>query len=458
MKRLQEQVYEAYKNHILENEEANRAGALAMKDDLDHSPLFWNGTLDKTVHIPKVFDEKTIAQFRQISAMSYQIFTKVIREYQEHEDYRALFPFSGELEELICLPVPHDGLLPIMRVDVFYHEDTGEFQFCEINTDGSAAMLRDVEIRRALINNPAHQAVIRAFDLEPFELFDTWVGTFLSLYGTYAKRKEYPNVAIVDFLENATLRDLEEFARRFQKAGVNCEVCEIRSLEYRDGVLYSAAGNRIDAVYRRAVTADVMDHYDEVSDFLDAVRNDDVFIAGTFATQLIHTKWLFYVLHHDRTKAFLTEEERAFVEAHIPLTVELSADYIAIDEVCSRKDDFMLKPMDAYASKGIYAAGREHSQEEWDAIVHELYGKGYICQQYCAQYLTENIDFAWGDGTWHPYINMPGLYTYQGEFAGILMRMACDENIIVAHENERTAAVFTVKGNRQDAECREKNG
>ena len=57
-------------------------------------------------------------------------------------------------------------------------------------------------------------------------------------------------------------------------------------------------------------------------------------------------------------------------------------------------------------------------------------------------------DFAWGDGKWHPYINMPGLYVYNGKFAGILMRMACGENIIVAHENERTAPVFEVRGLR----------
>lgn len=46
------------------------------------------------------------------------------------------------------------------------------------------------------------------------------------------------------------------------------------------------------------------------------------------------------------------------------------------------------------------------------------------------------------------YINMPGLYTYNGEFAGILMRTACEENIITAHENERTVPAFLVAGIR----------
>ncbi len=444
--RLQEQVYQAYKEHIISNMEENRRGALAAKAALERSPLWWNGVLDKTIQIPKVFDTETVEQFRQIVRTGCRIFGKVMQAYRDNADYRRLFPFSKELEELILLPVPYEGVLPIARLDLFYHEDSGEFQFCEINTDGTAAMLRDYEMRKALIHNPAHQAVIRQFALRPFELFDTWVQTFMKLYDTYPKKKENPNVALVDFLENATLREFEEFTRRFQDAGINCEICDIRSLQYRNGVLYSGQGNRIDAVYRRAVTADIMSHYAEVSDFLNAVRDDAVFLAGAFNTQIIHTKWLFYVLHHALTDAILTEEERAFVKRHVPLTMEFSPDYITLEEAAAKKDSFILKPMDAYASKGIYAAGREYSQRDWEDLLGQLYGKGYVCQQYCEQYLTENIDFAWGDGEWHPYINMPGLYSYNGEFAGILMRMACGENIIVAHENERTVPVFLAEG------------
>ena len=443
--RLQEQVYEAYKNHIISHMEENRKGALAVKEQLENSPLLWNGVLEKTVHIPKVFDEETVGVFNDIVETSTRIFGKVIKEYRENAKYRALFPFSKELEELILLPEQYEGSLPIARIDIFYHEDTGDFQFCEINTDGTAAMQRDLEMRKALKFNPAHRYVEDLFELQPFELFDSWVETFLSLYDTYKKKKDRPNVAMVDFLENATLKEFEEFAERFRNAGVNCEICDIRSLKYRDGVLYSSEGYRIDAIYRRAVTADIMAHYDEVSDFLNAVRDDAVFFAGAFSTQVIHTKWLFYVLHHEMTKAVLTEEERAFVEAHVPLTVEFSKDYISLDEVCEHKDKYIIKPMDAYASKGVYASGREYAPAEWEKIAGDLYGKGLICQEYCTQYMTENIDFAWGDGAWHPYINMPGLYAYNGRFAGVLMRMACEENIIVAHENERTVPVFTVK-------------
>ena len=446
--KLKEQVFEAYRKHIDENTERNRQGAMAMKEAAEHSALYYNGVLEKSAHIPKVYDDEDVRLFEQIVGMSCGIFGKVIAKYREDAEYRRLFPFSKELEELVLLPQQYEGVLPIARLDIFYHEDTGKFQFCEYNTDGTAAMFRDGELRRILISNPAHQDVIRRFDLKSFELFDSWVQTFLSLYGTYPKKKENPNVAIVDILENATTRELEMFARHFQKSGVNCEICDIRALKYEDGVLYSDTGNRIDAIYRRAVTADVMAHYDEVTDFLNAVRDDAVFMAGAFATQIIHTKWIFYVLPHPMTKEILTQEENDFVAAHVPLTVEFSDEYITLDQVRADRNRYLLKPMDAYASKGTYAAGRECTQEEWEKVTGDLYGQGYVCQEYCEQYMTDNIDFAWGDGQWHPYINMPGLYTYNGKFAGILMRTTCGENIIVAHENERTLPVFVVKGEK----------
>ena len=142
----------------------------------------------------------------------------------------------------------------------------------------------------------------------------------------------------------------------------------------------------------------------------------------------------------------MTEEENDFVETHIPQTTLLEKGMIDLDEVINNKDDYIIKPMDSYSSKGIYSAGKECSESEWRKLIEKLSGEGYICQQYCPQYETENIDFAWGDGEWHSYINMPGLYVYNGTFAGILMRTCIAGEIIVAHENERTLPVFEVLG------------
>ena len=77
--KLKEQVFEAYRNHINTHMSENRSGAMSMKEDAEHSPLFCGGILEKTPHIPKVFDEDDVELFRDIVKTSCGIFKKVIR-------------------------------------------------------------------------------------------------------------------------------------------------------------------------------------------------------------------------------------------------------------------------------------------------------------------------------------------------------------------------------------------
>ena len=588
------EIKRAYRRHIEENTESNRVGALAVKSAMERSPLYFHDRFTaRTLQIPQIYDAHTVNRFREIVRTSYAIFTKVIDAYLRDPDYRKLFPFPRELEELILTPNLCDSLLPLARFDIFYHEDTGDFRFCEVNADGASGMSEDMGLHDLIIDNPAHQDVIRNYTLHSFAPFDNWVHCFLEMYRQYEQKKRRrqselsnegsrdecsgennsgeqcsrgsqnelsglsgsdeqrnqrsqgsqvelstqsskeeqrspgrysglshesnsdeqrsqenqnessglsgkdnqrsqgsqgklpslsgsdeqcgkdaqaqqdrlsactqndagevgsgtgfmwetgsrPTVVITDFLDIGTTHEFKEFARRFQKAGVNAEVCDIRSFTYRDGRLYSAWGHPVDAIYRRAVTSDVYAHRDEVKPFLQAVREGAVFMTGAFCTEVAHNKWLFYMLRQEKTQQFLTEEERDFVEKHIPETWLFAPGGISLEEVLRHKNDYILKPMDSYGSQGV-VAGVECTPEEWKSRAEAVYGGETICQRYCPQYAEENIDFAWGDGLWHPYIRMAGLYSYGGEFGGVYARAAEAGGIIASKRNERTLPVY----------------
>ncbi|MCR4771982.1 MAG: hypothetical protein K5855_06670 [Oscillospiraceae bacterium] len=443
MKAIKE-IREEYRALIDADPEGNRAGALAMKANMERSPLYYRGQFTSpTLHIPRLYSEETIGHFRQIVRTAYAILEKVIREYLSNAAYRKLFPFSRELEELILLPNGYDSHLPIARFDIFYHEDSGKFYFCEINTDGTSAMNEDRLHDEFMLDNPAHQEMRRRYRFRTMELFDSWVQTFLSLYGTYAHRVRRPNVAIVDFMENGTLREFQEFARRFQRADADCEICDIRALRFEDGRLISPAGHIIDAVYRRAVTSDIMAHFDEVPAFLRAARENACFIAGSFRTQIVHHKSIFHILHLPETQRFLSPEERQFIREHVPKTMPFAKGSIPAEEVIRDRERYILKPDDSYGSMGVYA-GVEYSGDEWEKIVLDTYGRGYICQEYCPQFSEDNIDFAFGDGQWHSYITMAGLFVYNGEFAGVYSRAAEGNGIIASFRNERAQPTYVV--------------
>jgi glutathionylspermidine synthase len=434
------QIYEEYIDFIKKNYDECGRAAHDIMDSLRHSSVAYHGRCVYTLLVPKVFTAQDVRRFEYIVDTTYGIFKKIILKYLDDPDFRSLFPFSGELKELILTERGYDCPLPIARFDIFYNEDTGDFKFCEINTDGTSAMNEDYVLSGVFSKNPAHSHVKKDHVLESRELYDSWVKTFAGIYATYDKSVENPHIAIVDFLATGSITEFDEFKRRFEKAGYSCEVCDIASLIYDGKHLYSPTGHVIDAVYRRAVTTDVIRRSNEVRHFINAVKDRNVCIIGAFCTQIIHNKWLFKVLHEKEILSILTDEERDFVKKHVPYTNILSEDHCDIKSFISEKDRWLIKPLDSYASKGVYA-GCDCSKEEWEEHIRHCEGHDYICQEYCPPYRSKNISFIDGTDGFNEYTNMSGLFVYGGKFAGVYSRLSTG-GIISSQYNERAVPTF----------------
>lgn len=297
--------------------------------------------------------------------ITYGIFEKVIQKYLDDPEYRKQFPFSKALEELILLPVDYPTAVPVCRIDIFYNEENGQFKFCEFNTDGTSAMNENKVLDDILYMNNAWMHFEKKVPAKRFELVDSWVDAFMETYHSGKNAKENPYVAIVDFLDKAYLREFYVFERHFRSKGIEAEVCDIRHMTYRDGKLYTPTGHAADVIYRRAVTADVMNYYDEIQDFIQAVKDGCVCLIGAFKTQIVHHKAICQVLVHPMTQAVLTAEENRFIAEHLPKTMELDKlNENDLEEIWKDKDTWIIKPVDSYAAKGVYA-GIDYSHKEW---------------------------------------------------------------------------------------------
>lgn len=428
------------KNYIDEHHIESKESALKTTMSIQASELNAGGpNYTRTLHIPKFYTQKDKKIFTSIVDTMYQIFSKVIKAYRNDEEIRKLFGFSKELEELILLKPRYDSLIPICRVDVFYDEKTKEFGFCEFNTDGTSAMNENKRLNDFLSLNNAFMALDTDFEI--MELVNTWVDAFLKICQTDPKLGNMPNIAIVDFLDKAYLNELYVFERVFKEKGYQCEVVDIRSLEYRDHKLWSTkSGMQVDVIYRRAVTKDVMDNLELVKDFIDAIKADDVTIIGAFQTQLIHHKCINQVLLHPLMQKYLTQEEVAYIEKHLPKTYDLTKD--VADMIKEDKDRWIIKPKDSYAAKGVWA-GVDLNTEEWKNEVNHCTDKDYIAQEYITPYKTENIDLVNYDD-YQMYSNLTGLYVYDGQFAGVYSRLS-DSGIISTQYNEKTVPTLFIK-------------
>jgi len=426
------EINKEYMEGLEESREKDFVSAGLALSYIQNSTAKYHGRCVRTLYIPKIFTEWDIKIFEKAIKDLYGIFDKVIQHYYEDETYRKLFGFEKELEELILREKKYESNIPIARIDIFYNEDTGDFKFCEFNTDGSSAMNEDRELNNAVRLTRAYKVFAAKYEISTFELFDTWVEEFLKIYEDFAEntgKRKVPNVAILDFMESATEQEFRIFKERFEAKGIQAQICEIRELTYQDNKLYSKDGMEIDAVYRRAVTSDIMKHYDEVIPFLQAVKEDTVCLIGEFRTQIVHNKILFKILHDEKTQIFLTEDEKEYVKKHVPFTVNLEAGKFDRHSVLQDKDRWIIKPEDSYGSMGVFA-GVEYEQDEWKEKVDGAVGKHYLLQEFCRPFETPNIDLMKSkDAKILNYSNLTGMFVYNGRFSGIYSRISQSEII-----------------------------
>jgi len=449
-----------YKKIVTEQEEAHRDSAKGIREYLLNSTAKYHNRVVRTLYIPKLFTWKEAKKFSDAVETLYGIFDKVIAEYEYNPQYRALFGFPRELEELILRKNTISSNIPISRIDIFYQEETGDFKFCEFNTDGTSAMNEDRELNIAFAASKAYQEFAKKHELTSFELFDTWVEEALKLYTEYANAKaktsgkniesgQIPTVAIVDFMENATTNEFYIFKERFEKRGCKAFVCDIRELKWDGDGLRTPTGERIDLIYRRAVTSDIQAHFDEVKEFLEAVKRDQVCLLGDFRTQIVHNKILYKILHMEETLRLLTRKEQIYVKSHVPYTVSLDLIFepgneAFCKEVFEHKDNWIIKPEDSYGSKGVHAGVESEHEREWIAFLQEAKGQNYILQEFNTPYRLSNIDLLTEDWKWITTSNLSGLFVYNGKFSGVYSRISF-EQMISTQYNEMSVPTVLVR-------------
>jgi len=411
-----------YADIVRERYEENVISGLAAKAYMESSTAIYKGVPVDCLYLPKIFSKEAHEYLKQSAQTMYRIIEKVIQRYLDDENYRKLFPFPKELEDLILIEAGYPCLLPIARIDIFFNEEDFSFKYCEFNADGASAMNEDRELGTALKNSDALVRLSETCEISPFEYFDSWVREFADIYSSYDKKVASPRIIITDFMEGAIATEFTEFKKAFVKAGYDTDICEIRDLIYEDGQLKTPDGKKVDAVYRRAVTRDVMEHKEEIEAFITAARERAVCIIGHFRTQVIHNKTIFLILRHKDTLAFLTEAEQEYVLRHIPETLKLNTGEFDLEAVVNNKDKWIIKPEDMYASKGVYA-GMDFDKDTWLKTVKEAMDTGYLLQEYHIPYKSENLNFNKSARPgFETYNNITGMYMYNGKLQGFYSR------------------------------------
>jgi len=256
----------------------------------------------------------------------------------------------------------------------------------------------------------------------------------------------------VDFLEHATYSEFQVFKERFEAHGMPCVICDVRNISWDGEHCYTPEGVRIDAIYRRAVTSDILHHFDEVQGLIEAVKKNGVCLVGEFRTQIVHNKILYKVLHLPETMSLLAENEKRYIKAHVPYTVSLTkglfdANKELKDEVYTNKNSWIIKPEDSYGSYGVHAGVECKTSGEWIGFVEEALDKGYILQEFCTPYRLPNVDLLNEKPElrkWCTTSNLTGIFVYNGKMKGLYSRTSFSD-IISTQYSEMSSATIIVE-------------
>ena len=91
----------------------------------------------------------------------------------------------------------------------------------------------------------------------------------------------------------------------------------------------------------------------------------------------------------------------------------------------SNKKNWVIKPEDSYASKGVHAGVEFSNEREWCKTVKENTDNHYLLQEYCTPYELPNIDLLYDSNAQYiNYSNITGLFVYNGNLSGVYSRIA----------------------------------
>jgi hypothetical protein len=169
--------------------------------------------------------------------------------------------------------------------------------------------------------------------------------------------------------------------------GRGLTIADPRDLELREGKLHHG-DFKIDLVYRRVLTTELLEKIDECRPFVDAYRSGAAVYVNSFRTKYVHNKMLFGVLTDERHQHYFSESEREAIRQSVPWTrrVEESRTTHGGDEVDllnfvrNNRDTLVLKPNDDYGGHGIYI-GWESDEKAWDQAVEKALGEDYLVQE-----------------------------------------------------------------------------
>lgn len=334
---------------------------------------------------------------------------------------------DGE-RDLVSVDPGYSNVSVTARLDSFLTTD--RYQFVELNAECPAGIAYQDVAAEIFCALPLMREFSATHKVSPMYCRQNMLDALLTIYERVRGRGEKPSIGIIDYKGLPTQREFELFKMFFEEHGYQTAIADPRELEMRDGELYSG-DFKIDLVYRRVLTTELLEKIDECQAFVEAYKTNAAVFVNSFRTKYVHKKMLFGVLTDERHQHHFSSEEQSAIRDTVPWTrrvEDVQSTYrdqrIGLLEFArTQRGNLVLKPNDDYGGHGIYI-GWESDEGQWDrAIEHALRGD-YLVQERVTT-SREIFPFVDGDGVQmiEQLLDLDPLLFF-GEVAGAFTRLS----------------------------------
>ena len=304
--------------------------------------------------------------------------------------------FSDEEQRLLAVNPGYENVSVSARLDSFLTAE--RYSFVELNGECPAGIAYADVAAEIFLELPLMREFSKTHKVTPMYCRQNMLDALLDIYVKVRGQGEKPNIGIIDYKGLPTQREFELFKDFFQSQGYATTIADPRDVELRNGKLHHS-DFRIDLVYRRVLTTELLEKADECKAFIEAYSTGAAVFVNSLRSKYVHKKMLFGILTDERHQHYFTAEEQEAIQRHIPWTRRVmevkttrdGTDIDLLDHIRQNRDHLVLKPNDDYGGHGIYI-GWESDERAWDAAIEFALKGDYLVQE---RVVTSRELFPW---------------------------------------------------------------
>ena len=334
---------------------------------------------------PQFLDGASYAMVRRASTLVMQGFAELAQRLLSDASLRSTVGLSPAEEELVLIETGYGAADVSARLDGFL-DANGGFRFVEYNADSPGGIAFGDVLSEVFAGFPVVQEFARRY---PYAIMPARSLTFDALMGAYHRwgGRGMPSMAIVDWRTAATRNEFLLMQEHFEARGCPVKIADPEELDYSGGKLY-ATGTRVDFVYKRLVTFELLQRLGLNHPLVRAVRDRAVCMANGFAVQMLFQKSLFAMLNDPAFFQPTNAEVAQAIQKHVPwsrLVRECKTQHNGrnidlLPYVESNKNRLVVKPCSEYGGKGV-SLGWECSDAQWKEALKNAMASPHIVQE-----------------------------------------------------------------------------